>query len=76
MHEFIRDIPPIERRPIREEASAIVLGICAPTEGSMGDRPTSYYDLFRVQNGKIAEHWDTIEQIPQAAEWKNSNGKF
>ncbi|TIX10233.1 MAG: ester cyclase, partial [Mesorhizobium sp.] len=36
----------------------------------------SYYDLFRVENGKIAEHWDTIEAIPPNAEWKNGNGKF
>ena len=45
-------------------------------EGSFGDRPSSYYDLYRIQNGKIAEHWDTIEPIPPRAEWKNSNGKF
>jgi predicted SnoaL-like aldol condensation-catalyzing enzyme len=45
-------------------------------EGSFGDRPSSYYDLYRIQNGKIAEHWDTIESIPSCAEWKNSNGKF
>lgn len=46
------------------------------SEGSFAGKPTSFYDLFRVQNGKIAEHWDTIETIPARAEWKNSNGKF
>lgn len=45
-------------------------------EGSFGDRPVSYYDLYRIDNGKIAEHWDTIEPIPLRAEWKNPNGKF
>ncbi len=45
-------------------------------EGSFGDRPSSYYDLYRIQNGKIAEHWDTIEPIPPRAEWMNPNGKF
>jgi predicted SnoaL-like aldol condensation-catalyzing enzyme len=45
-------------------------------EGSFGDRPVSYYDLYRIENGKIAEHWDTIEPIPPRAEWKNPNGKF
>ena len=34
------------------------------SEGTLGGRHTSFYDLFRVQNGKIAEHWDTIEPIP------------
>jgi predicted SnoaL-like aldol condensation-catalyzing enzyme len=46
------------------------------SEGSFADKPTSFYDLFRVQNGKIAEHWDTLETIPAKAEWKNNNGKF
>jgi predicted SnoaL-like aldol condensation-catalyzing enzyme len=45
-------------------------------EGAFGDRPTSYYDLYRIQGGKIAEHWDTLETIPPRSEWKNSNGKF
>src|SRR5882672_9813040 len=45
-------------------------------EGSFGDKPTSYYDLYRIENGKIAEHWDTLEAIPPRAEWRNSNGKF
>ena len=46
------------------------------SEGEFAGKPTSFYDLFRVQGGKIAEHWDTIEAIPPRSEWKNSNGKF
>jgi predicted SnoaL-like aldol condensation-catalyzing enzyme len=46
------------------------------SEGSFGGRHTSFYDLFRVEKGKIAEHWDTIETIPPRERWKNSNGKF
>ena len=45
-------------------------------EGSVAGQPTSYYDLFRVEDGKIAEHWDTIEAIPARDQWKNQNGKF
>ena len=50
--------------------------ILAVSEGAYGDKPTSFYDLFRIENGKIAEHWDTIETIPSKDKWKNSNGKF
>lgn len=46
------------------------------SEGAFAGKPTSFYDLFRVENGKIAEHWDTIEAIPGKADWKNQNGKF
>lgn len=46
------------------------------TEGSFAGKPTSFYDLFRVENGKIAEHWDTIETILPKDTWRNNNGKF
>ena len=46
------------------------------SEGSFAEAATSFYDLFRVENGKIAEHWDTIETIPDRSAWKNDNGKF
>lgn len=46
------------------------------SEGSFANKPTSFYDLFRVENGKIAEHWDVMETIAPKTEWKNDNGKF
>jgi predicted SnoaL-like aldol condensation-catalyzing enzyme len=46
------------------------------SEGSFAGRHTSFYDLFRVAGGKVAEHWDTIEVIPPPEQWKNANGKF
>ena len=39
-------------------------------EGTFGDKPSAYFDLYRIQNGRIAEHWDTIATIPPRAEWK------
>jgi predicted SnoaL-like aldol condensation-catalyzing enzyme len=38
--------------------------------------PTVNYDLFRVENGKIAEHWDVLSVIPPQDRWKNTNGPF
>ncbi|MEX0287616.1 MAG: nuclear transport factor 2 family protein [Flavobacteriaceae bacterium] len=46
------------------------------SEGTFADQPTSYYDLFRVEDGKIVEHWDVMETILPESEWKNTNGKF
>lgn len=50
-----------------------VLSVC---EGYHAGEHSSFYDLFRVANGKIAEHWDTTETIAPRHEWKNDNGKF
>lgn len=36
----------------------------------------AFYDLFRLENGQIVEHWDIIESIPARSDWKNENGKF
>jgi len=46
------------------------------SEGHFGKDYNAFYDLFRVENGKIAEHWDVIEPIPTKESWKNANGKF
>lgn len=46
------------------------------SEGAFRGRQVAFYDLFRVQRGKIAEHWDTVEPIPPREQWKNNNGKF
>lgn len=46
------------------------------SEGRKDAIHTSFYDLFRVADGRIAEHWDTIETIAPRDEWKNDNGKF
>ena len=46
------------------------------SEGSVNEVHSSFFDLFRVAQGKIAEHWDTTEAVPPRSEWKNDNGKF
>lgn len=46
------------------------------SEGQRLGTHTSFYDLFRVEAGCIAEHWGTVETIPPREDWKNDNGKF
>lgn len=50
--------------------------VLAVSEGTYGGEPTSYYDLWRVENGKITEHWDVMETIAPEDTWQNQNGKF
>lgn len=46
------------------------------SEGTFGGKETTYYDLWRVENGKIAEHWDVMETLADKSTWANTNGKF
>ncbi|WP_253205514.1 LysM peptidoglycan-binding domain-containing protein [Clostridium estertheticum] len=50
--------------------------VLVASEGTFKGKHTSYYDLFRVENNKIAEHWDVIETILPTDQWKNQNGKY
>jgi predicted SnoaL-like aldol condensation-catalyzing enzyme len=50
--------------------------VLVANEAKFGGKPSAIYDMYRVSNGKIAEHWDTIEEIPPRVTWKNDNGKF
>jgi predicted SnoaL-like aldol condensation-catalyzing enzyme len=46
------------------------------SEGLFDAKPTAFYDLYRIENGKQVEHWDVLETIPPTDQWKNPNGKF
>ncbi len=44
------------------------------SEGTAGGAPASFYDLWRVEDGLIAEHWDVITEIPESL--PHENGVF
>jgi len=50
--------------------------VLSVSEGLLGGEKSSYYDLFRLENGQAVEHWDVVEKILPSSEAKNKNGKF
>lgn len=45
------------------------------SEGTLGATPSALYDLFRFENGLIAEHWNVYQTIP-VAHPANANTMF
>ena len=46
------------------------------SEGSFGGKPTAFYDLFRLEDGLIVEHWDVIADMPSGDLPDGYPGKF
>lgn len=45
------------------------------SEGELMGKNQVFYDLFRLKNGKIVEHWDVIQEIPTDG-LAHQNGMF
>ena len=45
------------------------------SEGQWNGTPNAFYDLFRMEDGMIVEHWDVIQPVPIEG-LANSNGMF
>ena len=44
--------------------------------GQDPDGDYAYYDLFRMERGKIVEQWDAITKITPQSDWAHTNGKW
>lgn len=54
------------------EGDLVVLHVLSTRDNNTPGR--AIVDIFRVDNGKVVEHWDVIQDIP--AQGANANGMF
>ena len=72
---FLRDKFPSSKSEIKRifaEGDYVILHVHAVREP--GTRGRAIIDIFRLENGKIVEHWDVAQDVPEKA--ANANGMF
>jgi predicted SnoaL-like aldol condensation-catalyzing enzyme len=72
---FLREKFPNSRSEIKRsfvDGDYVILHVHAVREP--GTRGTAIVDIFKLENGKIVEHWDVAQEIPEKA--ANTNGMF
>jgi len=72
---FLKEKFPQSRSEIKRvfaDGDYVILHVHAVREP--GTRGAAIVDSFKLENGKIVEHWDVIQPIPEKA--ANANGMF
>jgi predicted SnoaL-like aldol condensation-catalyzing enzyme len=72
---FLKDKHPNNRSEIKRifaDGDFVIVHVHAVRDP--GTRGNAIIDIFRLENGKIVEHWDVIQPIPEKA--ANDNGMF
>jgi predicted SnoaL-like aldol condensation-catalyzing enzyme len=73
--QFLKDKFPQSRSEIKRtfaEGDYVIVHVHAVREP--GTRGNAIVDIFKLENGKIVEHWDVVQPIPEKA--ANTNGMF
>ena len=72
---FLKDKFPNNKSEIKRifaDGDYVIVHVHAVREP--GTRGNAIIDIFRLENGKVVEHWDVIQPIPEKA--ANNNGMF
>jgi predicted SnoaL-like aldol condensation-catalyzing enzyme len=73
--QFLRDKYPQAHSEIKKvftNGDYVILQVHSIWEP--GTRGYAIFDLFKLKNGKIVEHWDTVQDVPEKS--ANSNTMF
>ena len=71
---YFKENPESRARIVRSAADGDLVYLHVHSTNGKADRGQAVIDIFRVQDGKIVEHWDVIQAVPEQA--ANSNTMF
>lgn len=66
--------PEARSRIVRSAAEGDLVWLHVHSTMNPNDRGRAIVDIFRVRDGRIVEHWDVIQPVPETS--ANSNGMF
>lgn len=69
-----KDNPKATARIVRSATDGDLVFLHLQSKMNEEDRGRAIVDIFRVDNGKIVEHWDVIQAVPETS--KNNNTMF
>lgn len=77
--EHFKALALAEDRPFSYQEIVLLVGqgnfVATLCKASREGQPQAQVDIFRLEAGKVVEHWDNAEPVPPEEEWANS-GKF
>ncbi len=71
---FFKENPQSSAKIIRSSVDGDIVWLHIHSKINNDDLGKAVVDIFRVKDGKIVEHWDVIQNVPEHAE--NSNTMF
>ena len=74
MKRFAQTYPDFRLEPKRIIAEGNYVVLHSHLILKPGDRGTAVVDIFRLENGKIVEHWDVVQEVPETS--ANNNTMF
>lgn len=70
--QFFKETPQSKARIVRTATSGDLVWLQVHSTNSPSDRGQAVLDIFRVKNGKIVEHWDITQDVPEKSANENS----
>ncbi len=71
---FFKSNPDARAKIVRTAVEGDIVWLHVHATSNKDDRGQAVIDIFRVQDGKIVEHWDVVQDVPEKS--ANNNTMF